>query len=351
MRQFFISITIFMLCASMVFATKDTRDISPFAAYAEPVSNSLAHPEVSLPGPELILAETFEESFPSGLWTLRSAGAEAYWGGVNCLSAEGNWSAWCAGGGAAAPPPCYQYTNNMNSWMIYGPFDLSDATSGNCEFLFYCQEELGYDRFFFGATGDIDFFNGYWVDSNYGDWTAGGVDFSNVPGCGSLLGKPEVWIGFQFTSDADNTRYGIYLDNITIYKTVSDSPTPTPIPDQPGVSITIPSDFVHPGDSFYIDGYVNLPDQPIANVNLAFVLDVCGSYYFWPSWVKYPSTDWRFYSSIPAGNTYVRVLPTFIWPDTGSSSASNLQIYGMLLDDAATHVIGNYAIVNWGYGP
>lgn len=344
---------VFILFLTPLIIASEIGDINPYVAYAEPFDANLYQRPDPVPGSVLIKAETFEEDgFSSDLWGRESGGADVYWDVVDCLAATGTHSAWCAAGGSEAPPPCYLYANNMNAWMIYGPFDLSDATDGYLDFVFYLQEELGYDRFFFGVSDDAaSSWSGYWIDSNISSWTHGGLMFSNVPGHESFLGKGNVWVGFNFLSDSVTNHYGAYVDDMLIYKTIADAPTPTPIPGQPGVEITIPTAFVHPSEIFYIDAYVNVPSSPLPEVNLAVVLDIYGTYYFWPSWSKYPVTDWQYYSSFPVGTWYVRVLTTFVWPDTGSASASNLIIYGMLLDKDVTHVIGNYATVTWGYGP
>ncbi len=49
----------------------------------------------------------------------------------------------------------------MNTWMIYGPFDLSDAVSGYFDFFYWTQEEIGYDGFFYGVSPDGINFYGY----------------------------------------------------------------------------------------------------------------------------------------------------------------------------------------------
>ena len=352
MRQLLFTSIVFMVSLTPIICASENPELNRHVVFGEPAEQfSPQTPPSAIAKFLIIESENFEEIFPSGLWWVGGGATDAYWDDVNCLAATGNWSAWCAAGGSGAQPPCYLYTNNMGAWMTYGPFDLSDATSGFFDFWFFLQEELGYDRFFFGVSDtDVDYY-GYWVDTNFNDWTYASADFANVPGYGSFLGKENVWIGFIFNSDANNTHYGAYVDDVGIYKAVPDTPTPTPGPGQLGVEISLPSNFVHPFDTFYIDGYVNVPTDPLVDVNLAFVLDVYGTYFFWPSWSRYPTLDWQYYSSFGVGKWYIKVLPTFIWPDTGTSSASNLVLYGMLLDYEVTHVIGNIASVTFGYGP
>ena len=77
------------------------------------------------------MTETFEGTFPSGLWNVfDNNGAtygEYYWDDDDFKPQPPSyWSAWVANGGANGVDPQYNnYANNMDSWMLYGPFDLS----------------------------------------------------------------------------------------------------------------------------------------------------------------------------------------------------------------------------------
>jgi len=80
-----------------------------------------------------IMTEDFEEAFPSGLWRVSG---DPTWGADDYQPHTGLASAWCASGGSSPLDPAENnYANNMNAWMIYGPFDLSDAS--DAELLFY----------------------------------------------------------------------------------------------------------------------------------------------------------------------------------------------------------------------
>ena len=77
--------------------------------------------------------QTFEGAFPAAAWTLRDASPDGYdrtWDDDNYRAHQGAWAAWPANGGKDAVKPSPgndNYPNNLDSWMIYGPFDLSDA--------------------------------------------------------------------------------------------------------------------------------------------------------------------------------------------------------------------------------
>ena len=83
-----------------------------------------------LPGLETIMTEDFEGAFPNTLWnTFAQSGAtDAYWDDISVRPNTGSWSAWCADEGSEQGPDGGPYPDDMGAWMIYGPFDLSDAT-------------------------------------------------------------------------------------------------------------------------------------------------------------------------------------------------------------------------------
>ena len=67
-------------------------------------------------------------AFP-GSWQLLSATNTA-WGTVTNRSVSPTHSAYCAGGGDAAPVGG-PYQNDLQTWMVYGPFSLADATAAS----------------------------------------------------------------------------------------------------------------------------------------------------------------------------------------------------------------------------
>jgi len=81
----------------------------------------------------IVHEQTFEGAFPAPGWTVRDASADGYdrtWDDDNYRAHQGAWAAWPANGGKDAVKPSPgndNYPNNLDSWMIYGPFDLSDA--------------------------------------------------------------------------------------------------------------------------------------------------------------------------------------------------------------------------------
>jgi hypothetical protein len=183
---------------------------------------------------QVIKVETFEALFPNE-WELVDAngatGGDQIWTDVPCFAHTGTWAAWPAGpDGLAGVNPCTPvfapYPPLVNSWLIYGPFSLTNAETANFKFYFRMLTEIcnpnPCDYLFAGASIDGENFYGsiFW-----NDWSSGPAgngyffedfDLTNVFTLGDLTGQPEVWIGIQFVSDDTVSSVGAYVDNITI---------------------------------------------------------------------------------------------------------------------------------------
>jgi len=176
-----------------------------------PISVSLA-----AQGWTRIMTEDFEEAFPGPKWDLYG---DPTWGRESYRRRTGIWSSYCAGGGTNGVNPPGPYHNDMNAWMVYGPFDLSGATDAELLFYHWTKTEEG-DEFWVVASTD---FEDWWGTSWSGDWAGecGGwceVNFglTNVGDLGNLAGQPEVWIAFAFQSDSSVTDEGTYVDDIAL---------------------------------------------------------------------------------------------------------------------------------------
>ena len=169
---------------------------------------------------EIIESETFEGIFPSSGWSLyddSNDGYEYLWDDDDYKPHNGSWSGWPANGGAnGIDPAVYYYPNNMNSWMVYGPFDLSSATDAETIFSLWREIEAGYDYIFFGVSADGTNFSGYQWDGNAG-WTNITVGYAD------WIGDGTVWVGWKFYSDSSNVDDGPFVDDITISRDITDS--------------------------------------------------------------------------------------------------------------------------------
>jgi serine protease len=164
-----------------------------------------------------ITQESFEgATFPPPGWATTNSSGFA-WGRRNCLSFHGSFAAWAVGGGTAGSAlACNSdYPNNVDIWLTYGPFDLSNATAAQLSFRYYLNSESGYDFLFWGSSINNSNYNGQQISGNSGGWINVTFDLS------SRLGQSQVWIGFNFSSDSSVTSpYGALVDNVLVRKCV-----------------------------------------------------------------------------------------------------------------------------------
>ncbi|GEM_PF-7061912 len=193
--------------------TNETRPLQPFIPSPNGEQESKP-PTESLPSTQTF-GETFEGVFPGSSWTLYGSPT---WDDTSYEKHGGSWSGWCA---ESSMNPAGGYTNNMNAWMVYGPFSLSDATSARFTFWYKNLSESGWDYFKWGASTNGTSFYGHQVSGNQSTWRSEECDLSAVPTIGNLCGKSQVWIAFWFTSDSSvcgPTYTGAYVDDIVIEK-------------------------------------------------------------------------------------------------------------------------------------
>jgi hypothetical protein len=182
----------------------------------------------SVAGWVTIMSEGFEGSFPGTIWDVyANAGyTDAYWDDQNYRAYNGSWSGWCAYGGSENASLGTNYPNNMNSWMIYGPFDLSDANDAELNFKYWNISESSYDYFGYYASLNGTNFYGMSTSGNSGGWQSGSLDLTNLYTLGNITGQPQVWIAFRFGSDISGNFEGAYIDDIVLQKYTSSTPLP-----------------------------------------------------------------------------------------------------------------------------
>ena len=225
----------------------------PAVSRAEPVPIEPDPTPTPTPTPApsnvVIKSENFEGTFPND-WDVSDnnpTNGEQYWGKSNCRAQSGAYSGRSVGAGG---PGCNDdYPGNVTAWMVYGPFDLSDATDAALNFAFWSNTatDTQEDRFFWGASIDGTGFNGYVVRGAWTTWTAETFSLVNVPSLGDLRGESSVWIAFVFVSDGDEyVSEGSYVDNVVLWKTTSGTAAPATIL-TPGPNRTIhPAHFTLP---------------------------------------------------------------------------------------------------------
>jgi len=198
---------------------------------------SVYHPSTVAQGWTSLLFEDFEGDFPGTAWSLYG---DPTWGDRGYRKYAGEFSGYAVGGGDHGVQPPGPYPNDVNSWMVAGPFDLTDATDAQVLFHSWLDTEYrsedGHDDFMIYASVDGE---NWWGDYWYGDWT--GADGCNgwcsdafgltdVYSLGNLCGQPEVWIALGFISDSTSSNNeGVYVDDINILAKLRCNPTQSEI--------------------------------------------------------------------------------------------------------------------------
>ncbi len=149
-------------------------------------------------------------------------------------------------------------------------------------------------------------------------------------------------------ADHPNTRQEFLRRLLVWFGIIDDDEYPL------GVRLEMP-DMAHPGDEFFVTGYLDNPGAPLTNVATFFILEVYGNFWFWPSWVYFdypdhPDIDFSFVD-VPTGTTSITVIPEFTWPDTGQDIVTGLGFFGAMLNPEMNDTMGGFAFKQWGYGP
>lgn len=156
-------------------------------------------------------------------------------------------SAWAVGGGLEGSGLTVNvdgYPNNVDSWLIYGPIDMSGVISASLTFDYWLEVDGG-DGFAVAVStsgSDTATFTGSQTFNTTppNTWSSSSYDLSSV------FGESTVYIGFNFTSDASGNAGnlpGALLDNIRLLvqsagnvylPVIRKDPTPTPSPTPTG---------------------------------------------------------------------------------------------------------------------
>jgi hypothetical protein len=196
-------------------------------------------------GWEILETQGFEDAWPwpgscQILYDASDDGFDRTWDSAGYRSHTGDQAAWPAARGADGidPQPPVNYPDNLNSWLICGPFDLSDASSAYAAFWLWSQVEEGHDEFFFGVgDGTDDWFYGFSWDVLVPDWTEYTIYFPVFTGSPA---HDSIWVAWNFESDTSNpvAYEGSWLDDIEIARAL---PCPAVDPGNKGLH-------VHPGE-------------------------------------------------------------------------------------------------------
>ncbi|MBN2055660.1 S8 family serine peptidase [bacterium] len=195
-------------------------------------------------------------------------------------------------------------------------------------------------------------------------WTSRVYDISAVAD-----GQPTVYLRWVMGSANGNDAYcGWNLDDIEVWADSSAPATVTPTPIIPPTFTSVPctrtpivtatpscpttgafceisqSVFV-PGDQFTMTVSMCNGGNNSFTAEVYVILDVFGSYWFWPSW----SIDMDFAVwSIPACDCLTATILDFIWPP-GGGAADDIAIWVAMLEPGTYHLIGEYGYCPFDY--
>jgi hypothetical protein len=181
----------------------------------------------------------FQPWYGTSVWTIYDFSNDGYdrsWGANNWTyyhhedDPSDNQSTWPAAAGPdALDPNDWYYPDNLNSWLDYGPLDLSNMDDVFVSFGLWYDTEPGFDPMYFcasidGNTYSCDYWSGYsdgWTDQAY--WLT------------SYAGYSQVWLAWVFKSDFSNGANGPFVDEIWAWGyDISAPPPPLPTPDPEG---------------------------------------------------------------------------------------------------------------------
>ncbi len=177
-----------------------------------------------------LVSEGFESAFP-GSWQLSSGLYEngtwydvtsaVSWGKRTCHAFSGSYGGWAVGGGSlGGTVSCSEsYPDYFQSWMVYGPLNLSQVKDGLMSMKTWFDVEGDfYDYLGWGVSLDKQMFYGYRFSGYSNGWVADTIDLKNVPTLGNVTGRAQVWIGFWFKSDVSDIYFeeGVAVDDISL---------------------------------------------------------------------------------------------------------------------------------------
>ncbi|MFH1734060.1 MAG: T9SS type A sorting domain-containing protein, partial [bacterium] len=127
---------------------------------------------------------------------------------------------WCVGLPPSLDPEFDDYIPNTNSWVRYGPFNLSNAVAARASFWYYNVSQVVSDYVRWGGY-NVDSFQMYEGGRHSGEttqWQNTSVFFDSLQGgTVSLIGEPNVWLVFHFQSNSDNdVDIGAFIDEVYI---------------------------------------------------------------------------------------------------------------------------------------
>ena len=195
----------------------------PSAAYSANTAQSLPQ------GWQDLVNETFDSGTIGTGWVVTDTGGGGHlWTVTDTRSASPSYSAWAVGSNP--------YADNVDSWLIYGPIDLSKIFQADLTFDWWLDSAPG-DWFGWCVMTDISDpgagCNEARISGSIGTWISGTISLDDY-----ARTTTPVYVAFHFTSNDDSLNgEGAFVDNVVVrgdygqhlfIPIVRRDPTPTP---------------------------------------------------------------------------------------------------------------------------
>jgi hypothetical protein len=170
---------------------------------------------------QILFEEDWEDGFDTGVWTTTDRNGDAngeYTWGVRDVAnplGGGDQSAWSIGGGADGQGLDVTdggYPGGVDSWLVYGPLDLTDAQDAELSFNYRFHADAGDLFSVLVSTNGVNWTGKQTDDGGPGDWQ--GRNFA----LDEYIGEATVYVAFRFASNAsgDNNKNAAYVDDIVL---------------------------------------------------------------------------------------------------------------------------------------
>lgn len=153
----------------------------------------------------------------------------------------------------------------------------------------------------------------------------------------------------QWCQDA---RIIINFNTPTPAPTITPIASPTSTPENPcdklKVSIHMPATFFSPGDPCSCMAVICNPGpETYMDIPLFVILDVFGTYLFWP---EFSSFDDTILETVPEGPLIVQIIPEFEWPEGAGTVLDGVQWLAAMTDSEMTSLLGSAGTWHFGWG-
>lgn len=218
-------------------------------------------------GWEVVFSEDWEAGFDDATWlTLDrngTQGGEYKWDVrefENTLGG-GQQSAWAIGGGQDGQNLNVAdggYPANADSWLIYGPVDMSQALDAELSFNYWFEADAG-DEFSVLVSSDGTNWEGKQTDNGgTGEW------FGRNYALDTYVGEPTVYVAFRFASNenGDPSKLSAFVDDVEIRADFGNKQYLPHIQVQPSPTATAtvtptPTPTATPPSGIYLDDFTN----------------------------------------------------------------------------------------------